>query len=232
MTIERPEEFPEWGTNNDSLIKAPSIDKRKQGYAIDTSTGLPDIPSLKGENWFRNLVYKWIKYFDDKLSNSLSSINHISITENEKEVQPNIWTNLKSFTLPKGRWLFLISFRHTNFRVNQQNRSFSPVVISGISDVNGDLSTIPAINGNTRDGVITEAIENAKKVNGINNNLYYSNIAKEVTKIDGSFVENFSFTCVINAETDKEYFVKNIYLTYPDRELYKVFYQINAIKIG
>ena len=50
--------------------------------------------------------------------------------------------------------------------------------------------------------------------------------------IDGSFVQNISFSCIIDANIETTYYVKDIYLTYPYEESYKVHYQINSIKIG
>ncbi len=233
MTELRPEELPEWGSDSGALIKAPSIEKRKKGYSIDSSTGIPDIPSLKGENWFRNLVYKWIKYFDSKISSLSLNIPNLTIRDEEKQAVENTWLDLNSFNVPKGKWLFYLTFRHTNLRTKQQNRFFSPIVVCGISEKKGSLFDFQKISSDTSDQTLIELSKNIKKYISTSDNLYFSNISKEVTmNIDGSFVENISFSCIIDAQSETTYYVKDLYLTYPYDELYRVYYQINAIKIG
>ena len=131
MALEKPQESLEWATNSDSLIKAPSIEKRKLGYSIDQSTGLADMPSLKNENWFRNLAYKWIKYLDEKVSGINTAIQYLEINDQEKTIELNKWLDLKEFIIPKGTWLLNISFNHSIRRDQQlSNLEQSPIQIS------------------------------------------------------------------------------------------------------
>ncbi|MGY3805512.1 hypothetical protein ACWNT8_15715 (plasmid) [Pigmentibacter ruber] len=228
MAIERPEELPEWATKNESLIKAPTVEKRKLGYSIDSTTGLPDIPSLKGENWFRNLVYKWLKYFDDKVSNISFSINSLSISSKEKKIDLNKWYDLESFVVPKGKWLFIISFNHSIMREQQlSNIEQSPVFICGISKNRGELSDI-------KSGTSPQIVKRLQELNEVGNNLYISYLAKEYEQGKlGAAVENIGYSCVINEPVDTTYYIKDLCFSFPNgQDIFKVFYQINAIKLG
>ncbi|KAB8035852.1 hypothetical protein GCL60_16615 [Silvanigrella paludirubra] len=228
MAEERPEELPEWGTKIESLIKAPSLEKRKLGYSIDPTTGLADIPSLKGENWFRNLVYKWIKYFDEKISNLNISINSLSISDKEKQIDLNKWHDLISFVLPKGKWIFIISFKHSIARDQQLNNlEQSPIFVCGISKTSGPLSEINSGNN-------IEIVKRILSLSEVGNTLYSSYLAKEYEQGHlGSAVENIGFSCIIDNQIDTTYYVKDLCFSYPNGlDVFKIFYQINAIKIG
>lgn len=226
MAEERPNEFPEWGSDSDALIKAPSIEKRKKGYSIDSSTGLPDIPSLKGENWFRNLVFKWIKYFDYKISNINSKIDYFSIS-GEQQSELDKWVNLNEFNVPKGKWLFFISFRHAIIRQNQSTATdILPFFVSGIYDQR-------EINKKINPDNLKRSYEEIMSISGVGKNLYTSYLAKEYDQNFGTAVENIAFSCVIDVAIDTKYYVKNLcFISTNNTEVYKNFYQINAIKIG
>ncbi|WP_186650138.1 hypothetical protein [Fluviispira vulneris] len=231
---ERPAEFPEWASNADSLIKAPSIEKRKIGYSIDTTTGLTDIPSLRGENWFRNLVYKWIKYLDEKISSINTNISYLSISDKEKQLELNKWHDLKSFVVPKGRWFFTITFRQSisNRDVQLENKFQSPIFVCGITPIKGSLAEFS-------DNLNEQNVKKILASEGVGNNLYSSFLAKEYEQGNlGTAVENVGYSCVIDVPVDTNYYVKDLCFTIPyirndtAIDLYKVFYQINAIKIG
>ena len=227
MAEERPEEMPEWATNNESLIKAPTVDKRKLGYSIDKTTGLADIPSLKGENWFRNLVYKWIKYFDYRLNNQSTNVPYKVISEQAKKLELNKWYDLKEFTLEKGTWLLSTAFNHTiaERRAKLDNPDRPPLFVCGVSEKSGDLITELSPNK-----ILSEVL----KLSEINNSLYYSDLAKDYeSETLGSAVENVGFTCVLTPQKLTKYYVKSICFTYPNKtEIYTNYYRITAIKLS
>ncbi|RDB37394.1 MAG: hypothetical protein DCC88_00265 [Spirobacillus cienkowskii] len=229
MALEKPQESLEWATNSDSLIKAPSIEKRKLGYSIDQSTGLADMPSLKNENWFRNLAYKWIKYLDEKVSGINTAIQYLEINDQEKTIELNKWLDLKEFIIPKGTWLLNISFNHSIRRDQQlSNLEQSPIFVSGVSDLKGALCQFSQTERNT------EIVKKILTSKGIDNTLYYSYLSKEYEQSKlGTAVENIGFSCIISNLEDKKYYVKNICFSYPNgKDIYNIYYRITAIKIS
>lgn len=74
----KPNNLPEWDTN-ELNIDLPTSAQTDDGWQV--TLGVPEKPSYKLFNWFMNLVYKWIDYFNESTIKNLDTLADLASYE-------------------------------------------------------------------------------------------------------------------------------------------------------
>ena len=64
----KPSDFPEWD-KNETNISVPPTSRKDDGW--DVISGVPEKPPYQWSNWFRNLCYKWIFWFEARILDNI-----------------------------------------------------------------------------------------------------------------------------------------------------------------
>ena len=65
MTIQKPNDYPEWASSADAEKVEPSLAKQQVGWERYVD-GKREKPFFQYFNWWMNLVFKWVSYFDSE----------------------------------------------------------------------------------------------------------------------------------------------------------------------
>lgn len=67
----KPADFPIWATTPElGKLAAPTVPKQEKGW-------IDEKPPLQWFNWWMNLVYLWISYFDNRMDSALSQFDAV-----------------------------------------------------------------------------------------------------------------------------------------------------------
>jgi len=77
--MSKPTSLPVWDTNEDNIQEPDSAQKDggwQLVYSEEYDKDVPEKPPYEWDNWFKNLVYKWLAYF-----NQATTANYVKVTD-------------------------------------------------------------------------------------------------------------------------------------------------------